>query len=134
VIPYLVFRRRGYDNRAMCLKSENLKNDTILIIAVLVFEGIVELATFPDLFSLSASQLFIGMPVTLILHLLGTGIPVMIFVYAILFPRYMKLTGSPASAVVFGALTYAWLHIFEYWTEYDSLRIPRIVITWSTSS
>lgn len=121
VIPYLVFRRRGYDHRALCLKSENIKNDTILIIAVLVVESIVELATFRDLFSLSASQLLIGMPVTLILHLLGTGIPVMIFVYAILFPRYMKLTGSPSSAVVFGALTYAWLHIFEYWTVYDSL-------------
>lgn len=122
VIPYLVLRRRGYDNRAMCLKSDNVKNDTILIITVLVVESIVELATFPDLFSLSASQLFIGMPVTLLLHLVGTGIPVMIFVYSILFPRYMKLTGSPSSAVVFGALTYAWLHLFEYWTVYDSVK------------
>lgn len=122
VIPYLVFHRRGYDKRALCLRSENLKNDVILIIAVLVVESIVELATFPDLLSLSASQLFIGMPVTLVLHLLGTGIPVMIFVYAILFPRYVKLTGSPSSAVILGALTYASLHIFEYWTAYDSLR------------
>jgi hypothetical protein len=121
VVPYLVFRRRGYDQRAMCLRSENLTNDTILIIAVLMLESLVELTTFPDLLSLSASQLFIGIPVTLVVYLVGTGIPVMIFVYAILFPRYMKLTGSPASAVVLGALTYAGLHIFEYWTVYDSL-------------
>ncbi len=121
VIPYLVFRRRGYDHRAMCLRSENLRNDTILIIVVLVLESVGELATFPGLFSLSAGQLVIGMPVTFLLHLLGTGIPAMIFVYALLFPRYMKATGSAASAVVFGALTYAWLHIFEYWTMYDSL-------------
>ena len=121
VIPYLVFRKRGYDHRAMCLRSENLRNDSILIIVVLVLESVGELATFPGLFSLSGGQLVIGMPVTLLLHLLGTGIPVMIFVYALLFPRYMKATGSAASAVVFGALTYAWLHIFEYWTMYDSL-------------
>ena len=121
VIPYLIFRRRGYDNRAMCLRSENLRNDTILIIVVLILESIAELATFPGLFSLSAGQLAIGMPVTLVVHLLGTGIPVTIFVYALLFPRYMKATGSAASAIVFGALTYAWLHIFEYWAVYDSL-------------
>lgn len=121
VAPYLAFRRRGYGHRAMCLRSENLKNDTLLIIAVLSLESVVELATFPDLLSLSARQLFIGMPVTFIVHLLGTGIPVMIFVYAMLFPRYITLTGSPASAVVLGALTYAGLHIFEYWTVYDSL-------------
>ncbi len=121
VIPYLAFRSRGYDRRAMCLRSENLGNDTLLIVVVLVLESVGELATFPGLFSLSASQLLIGMPVTFLLHLLGTGIPVMIFVYALLFPRYLKATGSGASAVVFGALTYAWLHIFEYWTTYDSV-------------
>ena len=121
VIPYLIFRSRGYDHGAMCLKSENPRNDTVLIIAVLVLESAGELTTFPGLFSLNASQWTIGMPVTFVLHLLGTGIPVMIFVYALLFPRYVKATGSGASAVVYGALTYAWLHIFEYWTVYDSV-------------
>lgn len=122
VIPYLTFRKRGYNNRALCLTSDNLRNDTVLIVAILVLESIVELTTFPDIFALSPGQLVIGIPATLVLHLLGTGIPVMIFVYAILFPRYMKLTGSAPAAVVLGALTYASLHVFEYWTVYDSLR------------
>jgi len=120
-IPYFVFRRRGNDHQAMGLKSENLKNDTLLILIVLVLESIGELTTFPGLFSLNTGQLVIGIPITFGLHLLGTGIPVMIFVYGLLFPRYVKATGSAASAVVFGALTYAWLHIFEYWVVYDSL-------------
>ncbi len=121
VIPYSVFRRRGYDHRKMCLKSDNLRSDMLLIVAVLVVESIGELSTFPGLFSLTASQLAFGMPVTFVLHILGTGIPVMIFVYALLFPRYVKATGSGATAVVYGALTYAWLHIFEYWAVYDTV-------------
>lgn len=121
VVPYLVFRRRGYGHEAMGLKSENPKGDALLIAVILIIESVAELATFPGLLTLSASQLLMGAPFTLLLHLLGTGIPVMIFIYALLFPRYLKLTGSPASASVLGALTYAGLHLFEYWTVYDSL-------------
>ncbi len=44
----------------------------------------------------------------------------MVFIYAIAFPRYMKLTGSPVAAVFLGGLSYAALHVFEYWTLYDS--------------
>lgn len=121
VIPYLVFRRRGYDHRSMCLRSENLSNDTILILVVLALESVGELTTFPGLFSLSGRQLVVGIPVAFVVHLLGTGIPVMIFAYALLFPRYVIMTGSGASAIVYGSLTYVWLHIFEYWAVYDSL-------------
>jgi len=120
-IPYLVFRLRGYDHRAMCLRSENVRNDIRLILVVLIIESLGELFTFPGLFSLSARQLLIGMPLTFALHLVGTGIPVMVFAYSLLFPRYVKVTGSAASAIVYGALTYAGLHLFEYWTVYDSL-------------
>jgi len=121
VIPYVVFRRRGYDHRSMCLKSENARSDAILILVVLIIESAGELVTFPGLFSLTARQLLIGVPLTFVLHLVGTGIPVMVFAYALLFPRYVKVTGSATSAIVCGALTYAGLHLFEYWTVYDSL-------------
>ena len=121
VIPYVFFRWKGSNHHDMCLTSENLRGDTLLIFVILIIESIGELATFPGLFSLSASQLAIGIPLTLVLHLLGTGIPVMIFVYALLFPRYVKASGSATSAVIYGALTYAWLHLFEYWTVFDTL-------------
>ncbi|HET6780816.1 MAG TPA: hypothetical protein VFH67_01840 [bacterium] len=120
-IPYLAFRKRGYDHRSMFLKSENARGDAILILVVLIIESAGELFTFPGLFSLTARQLLIGIPLTFVLHLVGTGLPVMVFAYALLFPRYMKVTRSPASAIVCGALTYAGLHLFEYWTVYDSL-------------
>jgi len=120
VVPYVVFRRHGSDHRAMCLKSDNLANDALLVMAVLILESVAELTTFHGLLSLGPTQLLVGMPLTLVLHLLGTGLPVMIFVYALLFPRYVKLTASRSAAVVLGALTYAGLHTFEYWTVYDS--------------
>jgi hypothetical protein len=122
VIPYAIFRKRGYDHRAMCLTSDNVRNDVILILVVLVVESIGELVTFPGIFSLSGRQLLVGAPLTAFVELLGTGIPVMVFAYALLFPRYVKVTGSAQSAIVYGALTYAGLHVFEYWTVYDSLR------------
>lgn len=128
-IPYAVFRRRGYDHRAMLLKSQNPRNDAILIIVVLLLESAGELFTFPGLFSLTARQLLIGVPLSLVLHLVGTGLPVVVFSYSLLFPRYVKVTGSAASAIVYGALTYAGLHLFEYWTVYDSLRTGILSIT-----
>lgn len=70
---------------------------------------------------LSPHQMLVGGSLTFITHLLGTGLPVMVFIYAILFPRYMKLTASPATAVLLGAVSYAAVHIFEYWTRYDSI-------------
>jgi hypothetical protein len=122
VIPYAIFRKRGYDHRAMCLTSDNVRNDVILILVVLVVESLGELVAFPGIFALSRRQLLIGVPLTAVVELLGTGIPVMVFAYALLFPRYVKVTGSAQSAIVYGALTYAGLHVFEYWTVYDSLR------------
>ena len=35
--------------------------------------------------------------------------------------RYLKLTGSVTTTVLLGALSYAALHVFEYWTVYDSV-------------
>ena len=114
LIPYLVFRRRGYGHRELGLKSEDAKKDFLVIAVILLVESIGELVTFPGIFSLSARQLALGVPLTLVLHLLGTGLPVMIFIYSLLFPRYLKVTGSRASAAVLGALTYAGLHLVEY--------------------
>jgi len=41
----------------------------------------------------------------------------------------MKVTGSPVAAIVCGSLTYAGLHLFEYWAVYDSLANALLSIT-----
>ena len=120
VVPYLVFRGRGYSREALNLKSSNLANDTLVIVVVLALESALEL-TASGIWHLTHRQLLAGAALSFIVHLLGTGLPVMIFIYAILLPRYLRLTGSAATTVLLGALSYAALHLFEYWTVYDSI-------------
>jgi hypothetical protein len=117
--PYRFFRRRGYSREALNLKSSNVKNDTLVILVVLALESALELAGRGFL-GLTLHQFMLGGLISFVVHLLGTGIPVMIFIYSILLPRYLRLTGSSVATVLLGALSYAALHIFEYWTVYDS--------------
>jgi hypothetical protein len=120
LVPYVVFRARGYSREALNLKSANLRNDTLVLFVIMALGSAVDLAGGGFL-KLSPHQMLVGGSLTFITHLLGTGLPVMVFIYAILFPRYMKLTASPATAVLLGAVSYAAVHIFEYWTRYDSI-------------
>lgn len=119
VVPYLFFRMRGYSHEALNLKSSNVANDTLVIVVVLALEAGLELAG-RGLFALNGRQMLMGGLLSFVAHLFGTGLPVMVFIYAILFPRYLRLTGSAVTTVLLGALSYAALHIFEYWTVYDS--------------
>jgi hypothetical protein len=107
-IPYAIFRARGYSNEALSLKSANLRGDLFLIVVILVLESAFELIFEHSIFNLGAHQL------------LGTSIPIMVFIYAILLPRYLKLTGSVVSTVILGGVTYAALHLFEAWTLWDT--------------
>jgi hypothetical protein len=120
LVPYVVFRARGYSREALNLKSTNLRNDTLVIFVIMAIGSALDLLAGGFL-KLSPHQMLAGGALTFITHLLGTGLPVMVFIYAILFARYLKLTASPATTVLLGGLSYAVLHIFEYWTRYDSV-------------
>jgi len=119
LVPYLVFRLRGYSNAALSLKSSNLKND-ILIIAVILVLGCALDSTGNSILQLTPHQQLVGGALSFVLHLFGTDLPIMIFIYAILLPRYAKLT-SPMTAYLLGAVSYPTSHIFEAWTEYGSV-------------
>ena len=120
VVPFLVFRARGYSREALNLKSTNLRNDALVVAVILALEAMVELGG-SGIFKLTGHQMLVGGALSFVVHLLGTGLPVMVFIYAILLPRYARLTGSAAVTVLLGALSYAALHLCEYWTRYDSL-------------
>jgi hypothetical protein len=120
VVPYAVFRARGYSREALNLKSANLGNDTLVIVVIMLMGASLDLLAGGFL-KLSARQMLVGGGLTFVTHLLGTGLPVMVFIYAILFPRYMRLTGSRATTVLLGGVSYAAVHLFEYWTLYDSV-------------
>ncbi|HWW30534.1 MAG TPA: hypothetical protein VNY80_10990 [Steroidobacteraceae bacterium] len=122
VVPYLYFRSR-YTNTELNLRSSNRRNDALLIFIILGIESAFELAAFDkNLFTLSARQMLLGAPLTFAIFFIGTVLPTMILIYAILLPRYLKLTGSAISAVLLGGLTYAAMHIVEGWSAFDSPR------------
>ncbi|HYL69318.1 MAG TPA: hypothetical protein VEX69_09130 [Candidatus Limnocylindria bacterium] len=127
VVPYLVFRARGYSREALNLKSANLRNDTLVIIVVLVMETAFELLGGSKIMTLTGHQIVVGGAISFLAHLLGTGLPVMIFIYSILMPRYIRMTGSVVATTLLGAVSYAVLHLFEYWTVYDS--VPHSILS-----
>jgi hypothetical protein len=118
LLPYLIFRWRGYSRQALNLRSTNWKNDGLIIAVVMLISCGYELAG-PNIFQLTAHQQLVGGALSLVLHLCGTDLPIMIFIYAILLPRYARLF-SPPVAFLAGAVSYPLMHVFESWTRYDS--------------
>jgi hypothetical protein len=122
VAPYLYFRRR-YTSTELNLRSTNRRSDTLLIFTVLAIESVFELSVFDkSILSLSPHQVFLGAPLSFAVFFIGTVLPTMVLIYAILLPRYLKLTGSAISTVLLGGLTYAAMHIVEGWSAFDSPR------------
>jgi hypothetical protein len=121
-LPYVYFRRR-YTNTELNLHSSNRRNDALLIGVVLAIESAFELAVFDkNIFRLTAHQVLVGAPLTFFVFFIGTVLPTMVLIYAILLPRYLKLTGSAITATLLGGLTYAAMHLVEGWSAFDSPR------------
>jgi len=118
LIPYLFFRWRGYSRQALNLRSADWKNDALVIAVIMLIGCAYELAG-PNIFQLTPHQRLFGGALSLVLHLCGTDLPIMIFIYAILLPRYARLL-SPPTAFLAGAVSYPLMHVFESWTRYDS--------------
>lgn len=119
VVPYLWFRRR-YSNRDLCLVFDSKGLDLCVLLTVLVVESAVQLAADPAIFRLPLAVVAKAAPLSFALFLFGTVLPTMITVYAILMPRYFRLTGSVTLSVIFGGLTYAGMHLVEGWSSFRS--------------
>ncbi len=117
VAPYVWFRRR-YSNRELCLVFDRSGRDVVVLVWVLIVESAVQLAAMPSLFSLPLPVILRAAPLTFFLFLFGTVLPTMIIIYAILLPRYYKLTRSVSITVILGGLTYAAMHLVEGWSSF----------------
>lgn len=118
LVPYVAFRARGYSNYALNLQSDNRWNDLFVIVVVLAFSAGFDLMG-PNIFRLDTHQAVVGGTLSFFLHMAGTDLPIMIFIYAILLPRFAKVV-RPFTAYLLGAASYPTMHIFESWTRYDS--------------
>ncbi len=120
VLPLAYFRRK-YSAQQLNLVSSDRRSDTRVIAVVLLIESAIQFATLTTVFGrLSTGQYLVGLPLTFVLYLAGAVLPAMIFVYCILVPRFMKLTGSTATTVVLGGITYTLLHLWDAWTVLTS--------------
>ncbi len=117
VIPYVWFRRT-YSDRDLNLVSTDRTNDWTVILAVLVLESAVELMALPGVFKMTPGAFLMAAPIAFAIFFFGTVLPTMVLIYAILLPRYLKLTGSPALTVILGGLTYALMHLVEGWSSF----------------
>lgn len=120
VAPYVFFRRR-YSAEALNLKSSNRRNDALVIVVVLAIESAFQLALLNSaVLRLSPHKLLLGAPLTFALYFLGSVLPAMVFIYCILVPRYLKLTGSGTATVLLGGLSYMAVHFLDGWTVFST--------------
>ena len=127
LIPYVVFRMRGYSNEQLNLKSANLKSDLLVIVVGLAFSAGMDMMG-SNIFQLTRHQQLVGGLMSFWLHMFGTDLPIMIVIYSILMPRYFKLF-SPMTAYLLGAVSYPTIHIFESGTRYDSIGAAAMSLT-----
>ncbi len=121
VVPYLYFRRR-YTATQLNLKSTDRPNDLLVIVVVLAVETVVELVGFSSaIFGLAPGQIATGVPLAFAVYFIGTVLPTMIFIQCVLVPRYRRLTGSTATTVILGGVTYTLLHCFDGWLAVDTV-------------
>ena len=120
VAPLIYFRRR-YSAESLNLKSTDRRGDALVIAVVLLIESVVQYFAFrTQIFTLTPRQLALGAPLSFALYMVGTVLPAMVFIYAILVPRFLKLTGSAATTVILGGVTYTLMHVWDAWTVFTS--------------
>lgn len=128
VLPLLYFRRH-YSARALGLRSGAPRQDALLIVVVLVLESAFQiLALAPATLDLPPGQMVRGVAVAFPLYLAGAVLPAMVFVYAILVPRFLALTGSATTTVLLGGLTYTALHVWDAWLVFSSPRTAALSV------
>jgi MFS family permease len=123
VLPYLYFRRRGYSNEQLNLRSADRGADLRLIIVILAVESLFELTLFgKELFALGGWQAAQAIAASFAINFVGTVLPIAILIFGILLPRLLRITGSTAATVVLGGLAYAAVHFFDGWTNFSTVR------------
>lgn len=122
VVPLAWFGRR-YTREQLNLRSTDVRGDVRLIAVIMVLETAWEfIGVNTAIFGLSPHVLARALPLTLLFYGIGTVLPTMVLIYAILLPRYLRLTRSTVATVLLGGVTYAAMHLVEGWSIFDSPR------------
>lgn len=129
VLPYLAFRARGYRPEQLNMRSADRTGDLKLIIVILVVESVLEITTLGGpLLALSAADAALVVPLSFVVNLLGTVLPIAVVIYGIMLPRFARLTGSVPATAVLGGLAYAFIHVFDGWALYSDPRTAALTL------
>lgn len=121
IIPFIYVRKKKYTLTSLNLRSSNWRKDLLLIVVVLSIECVGQLSLQDHIFELSLQEFLVWGSISFVIHVFGTVIPIMFFVYGFLINRFYRLTGSVTTTTILGGLMYVLYHLFEYWTLYESL-------------
>lgn len=127
-IPYFWFRRR-YSALQLNLKSVAPRADLALILVIAICESAFELTAFPGILRLDTAVIARAAPIAFTVFFFGTVLPTMVLIYAILLPRYLKLTGSPTVTLLLGGISYAMMHLVEGWSNFSTPRDGALSLT-----
>lgn len=122
VVPLWWFGRR-HSRARLWLRSKRPGRDLLVVVVVLALETAAQLTIFGAAFlALTSTQMGAGVALSLGLSFLGTVLPTLVVVAALVVPRVLVITGSPVAAVVVGGLTYTTLHLFDGWADFGSVQ------------
>ncbi|MFC6233282.1 hypothetical protein ACFQI7_36650 [Paenibacillus allorhizosphaerae] len=120
-VVYLMLKKGYTLSQLNIISNKNVLRDTMVIIAILIIESIVQLGGLSDaLLHLSPRQILLGGFAAFSFNLFGTAIPTAVFLFAILYPRFKAVTNSAIVPIVFGGLAYTALHFFDSWMVFRS--------------
>ncbi len=121
IVPLAWFGRR-YSRAELWLTSRRPGKDFLIVAVILALESIVILSIFgASFFVLNPIQLGLGSILSFGFSFVGTVLPTLVIVAALIVPRILVVTGSRVAAIIGGGVAYAALHILDGWTDYSSI-------------
>lgn len=104
------------------ISNKNVRRDIALILAVLVIEVGIQLSGVSNAILHLPWQTGVTAGLTaFVVNFFGTALPTAIFIYALMFPRFVAVFRSPILVIVLGGLTYTFVHLFDYWVVMTSV-------------
>ena len=112
VVPLIVLRWRGYDSATNLLRFPR----GVRWIAYCLIAGAISLGGF-------VSPRYLALPIeahalALVIFSLGTFLPVMVLIQAVIVPRLALVTRSTATAAILGGLAYGVYHSGEFFMDW----------------
>lgn len=124
LVPVLYFwRLKRYSLKQLnIISNRNIGRDISVILIVLMIEIAIQLGGVSNqILHLPWQQGLQAGLIAFAVNLIGTALPTAIFIYALMFSRFVAVFKNPVVVIVLGGLTYMTVHFFDYWMVFGSV-------------